>query len=60
MEKLKPCPWCGGKGEYRYIPPYNVVKCRKCKSFGLPFVDEYEQQDGKEKAIEAWNRRVFE
>ena len=58
MAELKPCPFCGGKASYVYSEPYNAVKCRKCKTWGKTVVDRYEQQDGKAKAIKAWNRRA--
>lgn len=55
--ELKPCPFCGGRAQYRYFMPYNVVKCRKCGAYGKTVVDAYEQNDGKQEAIEAWNKR---
>nr|DAM57488.1 MAG TPA: restriction alleviation protein [Caudoviricetes sp.] len=58
MADLKRCPFCGGKARYRYEMPYNVVQCSKCKVCGLTVADAYEQQDGKETAIKAWNRRA--
>lgn len=58
MDNLKPCPFCGGKAKYKYQMPYNAVQCTKYKVFGATVVDSYEHRDGKEKAIEAWNRRV--
>ena len=58
MEKLKPCPFCGGKAKYIYSMPYNAVQCTKCKVFGKTIVDSYEQADGKTEAIEAWNDRA--
>ena len=57
MAELKPCPFCGGKAKYVYAMPYNAVKCRKCNTWGKTVLDIYEQQDGKQAAIEAWNRR---
>lgn len=58
MDELKPCPFCGGKAKFIYAMPYNAVRCVKCKVFGTTVVDRYEQQDGKERAIQLWNRRV--
>lgn len=58
MDNLKPCPFCGGKAKYKYQMPYNAVQCTKCKVFGATAVDSYKHRYGKEKAIEAWNRRV--
>ena len=60
MAELKPCPFCGGEAKYVYAMPYNAVKCKKCKSWGKTVLDRYEQRDGKENAIEAWNRRTHE
>lgn len=56
-EKLKPCPFCGGKAEF--IIYWNliakrftsVVRCTKCRANS----GEWKQ---KPKAIEAWNRRA--
>lgn len=58
MAELKPCPFCGGKAKYIYSMPYNAVKCTKCNAWGKTISDSYEQQDGRAKAIKAWNRRV--
>ena len=57
MAELRECPFCGGKAKYVYSMPFNSVQCRKCKAWGKTIVDSYEQQDGKQTAIEAWNRR---
>ena len=57
MANLEPCPFCGGNAKYVYSMPYNAVQCKKCKTWGKTIVDSYEQQDGKQEAIEAWNRR---
>lgn len=58
IEKLKPCPFCGGMGvlnneECRTV---SYVKCLTCGAeTGLVKVSaEYSSDD---KAIEAWNRR---
>lgn len=56
--ELKPCPFCGGKARLIYVYQMSVVKCPKCKTLGKAFPDYYEQGDGKEKAIEFWNRRA--
>lgn len=54
---LLPCPFCGGRAkveENKDAPSYGVyhVYCRECYA-------EIERCNGeKEKAIEAWNRRV--
>lgn len=67
MEKLKPCPFCGGKaaiyGTYRdggevTIYPIGLgiydVRCQECNAgFGDTYTTE-------ELIIEKWNRRVSE
>ncbi len=58
MRDLKPCPFCGGRAKARYAKPLSYVQCVNCKTYGLAFCDEYEEADGKEKAIDAWNRRA--
>lgn len=60
MEKLKPCPFCGGEAEIvkgRYANGTIVYKVRcanvtDCKVLPETIFGE------KEKAIAAWNRRV--
>ena len=48
-QKLKPCPFCGGKAKITgYI--FFEVKCRRCRAT-LP--QRYETE-----AIAAWNRRA--
>lgn len=56
--ELKPCPFCGGKARLIYVSQMSAVKCQKCKVLGKVFPDYYEQGDGKENAIKAWNRRA--
>ena len=58
MSELKSCPFCGGKAGLVYREPVSCVVCRKCGATGAMGSDSYEVGDGKEKAIEAWNRRV--
>lgn len=54
MNELKPCPFCGGEAEFEIyeddISLFNVV-CKRCRAESAMFVE-------KEKATEAWNRRV--
>jgi Lar family restriction alleviation protein len=59
LEKLKPCPFCGGKAMLyaktglTTIGIY-AIRCLKCNmGFGYTFATE-------ELAIETWNRRVSE
>ena len=62
MDKLKPCPFCGGAATV-YVDPdatrdsvgrlwaFYVVCDRCCAMSGTTF--------SKEKAVEAWNRRDY-
>lgn len=59
MEKLKPCPFCGGKAYVQIhifdgVPETYGVLCAngKCYTSGWQFYDTAEE------AIEAWNRRA--
>lgn len=59
-QKLRECPFCGGKAEYRSTcagAGYAYVKCTACNArtgyIALSF--DYSTKDV---AIEAWNRRV--
>lgn len=56
--ELKPCPFCGGKATFVYEMPQGTMMCRKCGARVAIFSDAYEQGDCRDKAIEAWNRRV--
>lgn len=57
MERLKKCPFCGGKNigvwerkTYSFFPPLYAVHCYDCH-YGL------QELSTKEKAIAAWNTR---
>lgn len=50
-EKLKPCPFCGGKAVVHTLGTGYIVECLKCD-----VTTAYE--DTKAEAIAAWNRRV--
>ena len=65
MEKLKPCPFCGGNastshgvectsGQYFFVA-CDRCHCRTKKFFNWVYGESYEQ-----KAIGAWNSRVKE
>jgi len=58
MKELKPCPFCGGKAFVRYVMPCSTVQCEKCGASTGVFSDWYEEADGRQKAIYAWNRRA--
>lgn len=60
MEKLKPCPFCGGKAKVRSVNIFRAeieVMCEKCRNRTLTYkgVDYY---DTEYLAIQAWNRRA--
>ena len=61
-EKLKLCPFCGGKGQFCYTNwdfknnrpeawSNVVVECKSCGAYGEEGVDEFI-------AMENWNKRV--
>lgn len=56
--ELKPCPFCGSKGEINYREGLEawVVECSNhfCMASYMIGMD----YDTEEEAIEAWNRRV--
>ncbi len=63
MAELKPCPFCGGTArlkEHRFYYDKDSsfsdcsygIRCSNC------FAESYQFHQSKEKAIEAWNRRV--
>ncbi len=57
MDKLKPCPFCGGKAELD--PKYHVVGC--ALEYGsCDVIPQTWGCETDEEAIEAWNRRNWE
>ncbi len=62
-DKVKPCPFCGGKAYIReesdaFSGIYNVVRCEKCLVDVITYVDMPKDIDyNKGRAIEAWNKR---
>lgn len=61
MMELKPCPFCGGTGQYETASGGGIrvayVKCIQCYAqiAKVPVSDEY---CAKDEAIKAWNRRA--
>lgn len=54
MSKLKPCPFCGGEGDwYEVKPGYGYVSCDTCDAT-IGCFDALPKQD----AIDAWNTRA--
>lgn len=62
MDKLKPCPFCGGKADLIIVPGYFqqglsssgwLVKCLDGCCNQMPYTSDHD-------AIEAWNRRADE
>ena len=57
MEKLKPCPFCGGKAEmliseYEGSRKEYLVACAECDGMVERWIET------EEEAVEKWNRRV--
>ena len=57
MDELKPCPFCGGKAFSTGVLPtygFDVMYRAICEDCNISTPSKWT----KEKAIEAWNRRV--
>lgn len=52
MEKLKPCPFCGGEAKVQRFPRNYSVYCTECGARTMSF------KPTEEEAVEDWNRRV--
>ena len=64
MTKLKPCPFCGGRGEMvrevtEALTVWYFCRCPDCGATGPIEGDEPDNiEAGTEAAIAAWNKRV--
>ena len=56
-EKLKTCPFCGGKVKRAFAYGTAIVWCPMCLA-QIRRTDDYEEGDSMPQAIEAWNRRA--
>ena len=62
MDKLKPCPFCGGKAELGHTIKESAygntsfVFCTNCSANGK-MIRVSSKYSSDERAIEAWNRR---
>lgn len=54
MEKLKPCPFCGGEPEILEISYYTYVKCMNAKCAINPITPGYLDAD---RTVHEWNKR---
>ena len=58
MDKLKSCPFCGGKAVIRRTPGYDGQFYVRCMNFNICYVmPTTETFKTKIEAINAWNRR---
>lgn len=64
QQKLKPCPFCGGKAEpFKGQHSFNdiIIRCDSCEAEGPLFDDENEDERvNAGAAILHWNTRVHE
>lgn len=71
MEKLKPCPFCGGKGKIKAAKKDRVgftiwCECEECYAKTGGYCPEIKDEDCaieeidfcRKAAVEAWNRRA--
>ena len=60
MDRLKPCPFCGGDAllshDYEGIGS-SYVRCRKCGVESIRFIKSFEIASD-DRAVEYWNRRA--
>lgn len=57
MDKLKPCPFCGGEAAIRNLHDEWWVECDMTRGW-CEVIPRTWSYDTKEEAIEAWNRRA--
>ena len=56
MTELKPCPFCGGKAYI--VKGFTGLHMILCKDCGLTAI--FQNKEGRQETIKAWNRRVKE
>lgn len=60
-DKLKPCPFCGGRAEIFEIDvdsgEFLFAKCQTCGATGKKVWASMQEERGRREATEAWNRR---
>lgn len=64
MTELKPCPFCGSKGEFKGMEySWNwivvVIECASCRA-STRRCTASDWETAERKAVEIWNRRVGE
>lgn len=62
MDKLRPCPFCGGDGSLT-IDTVDKTVCGSCwtcgaRGLGVWYKGDWPSVEEGEKAIRAWNRRA--
>lgn len=57
-DKLKPCPFCGGKPKYVEVTGgWCAIVCERCDATTKCFIISSEYA-AMERAVKAWNRRT--
>lgn len=63
MDKLKPCPFCGGEATIESFQVRKgfeaVIQCCGCL-VNMPTITYDDEETAKENSVKAWNRRTEE